>query len=112
MGSILNVNTNSAASYIASELRAKAIVVITNIAGILREKDDPKTLISKIDLKEAEKLLRENAIPDTLVPKVECYIEAIDKGVEKVFIVDGRIPHSILLELLTDKGVGTMLVKN
>ena len=83
---------------------------MTDIAGILRDKDDPSTLISKIYVSEAPQLMREGIISGGMIPKVNCCIEAIRRGVGKVFIIDGRIPHSILIETLTDEGIGTMFL--
>ena len=83
---------------------------MTDIDGILRDKDDPSTLISKINVSDAPQLMREGIISGGMIPKVNCCIEAIRQGVGKVFIIDGRIPHSILVETLTDEGIGTMFV--
>jgi len=83
---------------------------MTDIAGILRDKDDASTLISKIYVSEAPQLVREGIISGGMIPKVNCCIEAIRRGVSKVFIIDGRIPHAILIETLTDEGIGTMFV--
>ena len=83
---------------------------MTDIAGILRDKDDPSTLISKIYVSEAPQLVAEGIISGGMIPKIECCIEAIRRGVKKVFIIDGRVPHSILIETLTDAGIGTMFV--
>ena len=84
---------------------------MTDIEGILRDKDDPSTLISKIVAPEAPKLVEEGVISGGMIPKVECCIDAINSGVRKVFIIDGRIPHSILIETLTNEGIGTMFVR-
>ena len=83
---------------------------MTDIAGILRDKDDPSTLISKIYVSEAPQLVAEGVISGGMIPKIECCIEAIRRGVKKVFIIDGRVPHSILIETLTNEGIGTMFV--
>ena len=84
--------------------------MMTDIAGILRDKDDPDTLIPEITVAEAKKLREDGIVSGGMIPKTECCIEAINKGVEKVIIMDGRVPHSILMELLTDEGAGTMFV--
>ena len=84
---------------------------MTDIEGILRDKDDPSTLISKIYTNEAPALIEEGVISGGMIPKVECCIDAINSGVRKVFIIDGRIPHSILIETLTNEGIGTMFVR-
>ena len=83
---------------------------MTDIAGILRDKDDPSTLIPKIYVSEAPQLIAEGIISGGMIPKIECCIEAIRRGVKKVFVIDGRIPHAILIETLTDEGIGTMFV--
>ena len=105
-----NINADTAAARIAGELKAESLISMTDIAGILRNKDDPSTLISKVYVSEAPKLIREGIISGGMIPKVNCCIEAIRRGVHKVFIIDGRIPHSILIETLTDEGIGTMFV--
>jgi len=84
---------------------------MTDIAGILRDKDDPSTLIPQITVAEAKQLYADGVISGGMIPKVDCCIEALDRGVNNVIIMDGRIPHSILMELLTDEGAGTMVTK-
>ncbi len=105
-----NINADTAAARIAGSLKAESLISMTDIAGILRDKDDPSTLISKVYVSDAPKLIREGIISGGMIPKVNCCIEAIRRGVGKVFIIDGRIPHSILIETLTDEGIGTMFV--
>ena len=83
--------------------------MMTDIAGILRDKDDPSTLIPDITVSEAHKLYDEGVISGGMIPKVDCCIEAISKGVKNVVIMDGRVPHSILMEILTNEGAGTMV---
>ena len=83
--------------------------MMTDIAGILRDKDDPKTLIPELTVPEAKKLYDEGVVSGGMIPKVDCCIEAISKGVKNVVIMDGRVPHSILMELLTDEGAGTWI---
>lgn len=107
-GNVYNINADTAASRIAGMLGAESFISMTDIAGICRDKDDPSTLISKINVSEAPQLMREGVISGGMIPKVECCIEAIRRGVKKVFIIDGRVPHSILIETLTDEGIGTM----
>ena len=109
-GNVYNINADTAAAKIAGILGAESLISMTDIEGILRDKDDPSTLISKIDVNEAPALFEEGVISGGMIPKVECCIDAIDSGVRKVFIIDGRIPHSILIETLTDEGIGTMFV--
>ena len=110
-GNIYNINADTAAAKIASELRAESLISMTDISGILRDKDDPSSLISKITTEEAPKLIEDGTINGGMIPKVECCIEAIENGVKKVFIIDGTVPHAIVIELLTDEGIGTMFTK-
>ena len=109
-GNCYNINADTAASRIAGTLKAESLISMTDIAGLLRDKDDPETLIPVVSVSEAPQLMREGVISGGMIPKVECCIEAIRRGVKKVFIIDGRIPHSILIETLTDEGIGTMFV--
>ena len=107
-GNVYNINADTAAARIAGTLKAESFISMTDIAGILRDKDDPSTLIRVIGVSEAPQLMREGVISGGMIPKVDCCIEAIRRGVRRVFIIDGRIPHSILIETLTDEGIGTM----
>lgn len=107
-GNTYNINGDTAAAHIAGALKAERLIMMTDIDGILKDKDDPSTLIHEITIVEAQKLYEENIITSGMIPKVECCIEAIHKGVENVVIMDGRVPHSILMELLTDEGAGTL----
>ena len=109
-GNVYNINADTAASQIAGAMHAESLISMTDIAGILRDKDDPATLIPMIDIWDAAKLYGEGVISGGMIPKVECCIDAVRRGVKKVFILDGRIPHSILIEMLTDEGAGTMVV--
>ena len=108
-GNVYNINGDTAAAYIAGALGAERLIMMTDIAGILRDKDDPSTLIPHITVSEAGKLYEEGVISGGMIPKVDCCIEAINRGVKNVTIMDGRVPHSILMELLTDEGAGTMV---
>ena len=108
-GNTYNINGDTAAAYIAGALGAESLIMMTDIAGILRDKDDPATLIPEITISDAAKLQEEGVISGGMIPKVECCVEAITKGVKKVFIMDGRVPHSILMEILTNEGAGTMV---
>ncbi len=111
-GNVYNINGDTAAAYIAGALGAARLIMMTDVAGILRDKDDPSTLITGITVPEARKLYEEGIISGGMIPKVDCCIEAINAGVKTVTIMDGRIPHAILMELLTDEGAGTMVVGN
>ena len=111
MGNTYNINGDTAAAYLAGALGAERLIMMTDIAGILMDKDDPATLIPQITVSEAKKLYDEGIISGGMIPKVDCCIEALEHGVNNVVIMDGRIPHSILMELLTDEGAGTMVMK-
>ncbi len=108
-GNSYNINGDTAAAYIAGALNAERLIMMTDIAGILEDKDDPNSLIHYVSLEEAEKLKERGVISGGMIPKVECCVEAIREGVKNVVIMDGRVPHSILMELLTDEGAGTMV---
>ena len=108
-GNTYNINGDTAAAYIAGALGAERLIMMTDIAGVLKDKDDPSSLIPEIDLLEAEKLYDSGIISGGMIPKVDCCIEAINKGVKNVIIMNGTVPHSILMELLTDEGAGTMV---
>ena len=109
-GNAYNINGDTAAAYIAGALGAERLIMMTDIAGILRDKDDAATLIPEMTVSQAEMLQKEGVISGGMIPKVECCVEAINKGVDKVIIMDGRVPHSILMEILTDEGAGTMVI--
>ena len=108
-GNTYNINGDTAAAHIAGALGAERLIMMTDIAGILRDRDDPSTLIQELTASEAEALKRDGTVSGGMIPKVDCCIEAIGHGVRNVTIMDGRIPHSILMELLTDEGAGTMV---
>ena len=110
-GNTYNINGDTAAAFIAGALGAERLIMMTDIAGILMDKDDPSTLIPHITVEEAKKLYDSGVISGGMIPKVDCCIEALEHGVKHVVIMDGRIPHSILMELLTDEGAGTMVTK-
>ena len=108
-GNAYNINGDTAAAFIAGALGAQRLIMMTDIDGILRDKDDPSTIIPHLNLQEIEDLKSEGVISGGMIPKVDCCVEAIHKGVKNVVIMDGRVPHSILMELLTDEGAGTMV---
>ena len=110
-GNVYNINADTAAAYIAGAMQAERLISLTDIAGILRDQNDPSSLIPELDIKEAKQLFETGVISGGMIPKVECCIEAIRHGVKKVIIMDGRVPHSILIETLTDEGAGTMVVE-
>ena len=107
-GNVYNVNADTAAAKIAGALKAESLISLTDTAGILRDKNDPSTLISRVTLSDADKLIADGVIAGGMLPKVECCTDAVRDGVRRVFIIDGRVPHSILIETLTDEGIGTM----
>ena len=109
-GNVYNINADTAAAQIAAAMGAESLIAMTDIAGILRDRDDPSSLIPLIDIEDATALFEEGIISGGMIPKVECSIDAIRRGVKKVIILDGRIPHAILIETLTDEGAGTMVV--
>ena len=109
-GNTFNINGDTAAASIAGALKAECLIMMTDIAGLLRDKDDPSTLIPMVTVSEAKQLFEEGVISGGMIPKVDCCIEAIEKGVTHVVMMDGRVPHSILMELLTDEGAGTMVL--
>lgn len=110
-GGVYNINADTAAAAIAGALQAECLISMTNTPGLLRDAGDPGSLLVALDVEEAEKLCQEGVVSGGMIPKVACCIEAIRLGVKKVFILDGRAPHSILLEMLTDEGVGTMVTE-
>ena len=109
-GNLYNINGDTAAAYIAGALNAERLIMMTDIAGILRDKDDPSTLIRKMTVAQSAELHSSGIISGGMIPKVDCAVEAIKSGVNNVVIMDGRVPHSILMELLTNEGAGTMII--
>ncbi len=110
-GNVYNINADTAAARIAGELGAESLISMTDIAGILKDKNDPATLIPVIRTSDAPALIADGTIGGGMIPKVECCIHAIHWGVNRVFILDGRIPHAILIEMLTNEGIGTMFTE-
>ena len=111
-GNVYNINADTAAAKIAGILGAESFISMTDIAGLLRDKDDASTLIPKVYVSEIPELINDGIISGGMIPKIECCREAIRRGVKKVFIIDGRVPHSLLIEILTDEGLGTMFVQS
>ena len=111
-GNVYNINADTAAAYIAGGMSASRLITMTDIEGILMDKNDRSSIIPCIDLKMADKLFKHEIISGGMIPKVECCIDAIHKGVKKVTILDGRVPHALLIEMLTNEGAGTMVVKD
>ena len=109
-GNVYNINADTAAARIAGVLNAECLISMTDIAGICEDPKNPDTLIKIIHVSEAPQLIRRGIISGGMIPKVDCCVEAIRRGVKRVFIIDGRIPHSIIVEMLTNEGIGTMIV--
>ncbi len=109
-GQAYNVNADTAAARIAAELKAENLLLLTDIAGLLRDKDDPSTLIPDVHVSEVPAMKRQGIISGGMIPKIECCVEAIRRGVKKAVIIDGRVPHSILIEILSNEGIGTQFL--
>ncbi len=107
-GNVYNINADTAAAKIAGNLHAESLISMTDISGILKDRNDPKTLIPKIEIGEVQSLIDDGTINGGMIPKVHCCVSAINYGVRRVFIIDGTIAHSILIEMLTNEGIGTM----
>lgn len=110
-GNVYNINADTAAARIAGELRAESLISMTDISGILKDPSDPSTLISEITAAQAEQLIADGTVSGGMIPKVQCCVNALNWGVQKVFIIDGTVSHAILMETLTDEGIGTMFIK-
>ncbi len=106
-GQTYNVNADTAAARIAAQLRAENLILMTDIVGLLRDKDDPSTLIPFVNVSEVPFLKRKGIISGGMIPKIDCCVEAVRRGVKKTAIIDGRVPHSILIETLSNEGIGT-----
>lgn len=109
-GNVYNINADTAAAKIAGMLKAESFINMTDTAGLLEDEKYESTLIGKIFVSEAQRMINQGQLSGGMIPKVSCCIEAIRRGVKKVFIIDGRVPHSIIIETLTDEGMGTMFV--
>ncbi len=107
-GEIYNINADTAAARIAAALDAENLILMTDIKGLLRDKDDESTLIPLVHVSEVPSLVKEGIISGGMIPKIECCVESVRRGVNRAFIIDGRIPHSILIEMFSNEGIGTM----
>ena len=107
-GQTYNVNADTAAARIAAELGAENLILLTDIAGLLKDKDDPSTLIPELNVSEVPFMKKRGIISGGMIPKIDCCVEAVRRGVKKTVIIDGRVPHSILIEILSNEGIGTM----
>ena len=103
-----NINADTAAARIAAELGAENLLLMTDIPGLLRDKNDESTIIKTVQVSEVPFLKSQGIISGGMIPKIDCCVEAVRRGVNRAFIIDGRIEHSILIELLSDEGLGTM----
>lgn len=108
-GEVYNINADIAAAHIAAKLGALKLILMTDVVGLLRDKDDESTLISSVNVSEVNSLKRQGIISGGMIPKIDCCVEAVRRGVKRAHIIDGRTPHSILIEMFSDEGVGTML---
>ena len=106
-GNTYNINADTAASRIAAELKAENLILMTDIAGLMRDKNDSSTLIPFVQVSEVPFMKRQGIISGGMIPKIDCCVEAVRRGVKKTSIIDGRIPHSILIEILSNEGIGT-----
>ncbi|MCL2033268.1 MAG: acetylglutamate kinase [Oscillospiraceae bacterium] len=111
-GNIYNINADTAAARIASDLNAENLILMTDIRGLLNDRDDESTLIPVVHISEVPSLIKQDIITGGMIPKIESCVESVRRGVNKAFIIDGRIPHSILIEMMTDEGIGTMFTKD
>lgn len=107
-GQVYNINADTCAAHIAAQLGAENLILMTDVRGILRDKEDESTLIEEVNVSNVPYLVKEGIITGVMIPKVECCVEAVRRGVKKAVIIDGRIEHAILIEMLSDKGIGTM----
>lgn len=107
---VYNINADTAAARIAAELGAEKLLLMTDVRGLLRDKEDESTLVSVVNVSDVGKLKREGVISGGMIPKIDCCVEAVRRGVHRTHIIDGRIPHSILIEMLTHEGIGTMFL--
>ncbi|MDD3929796.1 MAG: acetylglutamate kinase [Sphaerochaeta sp.] len=110
-GNTYNINADYAASAVAGSLSAQKLIFLTDVEGILKDKDDPSTILRTLSEQEALGYIADGTIKGGMIPKVQCCLDGLDKGVESVHVLDGRVPHAILLEIFTTKGVGTMVTK-
>lgn len=108
-GEVYNINADTAAAQIAAELHAKKLILMTDIRGLMRDLRDETSIIPVINVSDVNRLQREGIIGGGMIPKMECCVDAVRRGVSRAHIIDGRIAHSILIELFTDEGIGTML---
>jgi acetylglutamate kinase len=109
-GGTFNINADNAASRIAAALKVETLILMTNIAGLLRDKVDRATLIPTVNVSEVPYMKRQGIISGGMIPKIDCCVDAVRRGVARTAIIDGRVPHSILIEMLSNEGLGTQFV--
>ena len=107
-GEVFNINADVAAARIAASLGAMKLILMTDVRGLLRDKEDESTLIPVVNVSDVSRLKKEGIISGGMIPKIDCCVDAVRRGVGRAHIIDGRTPHSILVELFTDEGIGTM----
>ncbi|RKJ39880.1 acetylglutamate kinase [Acutalibacter sp. 1XD8-33] len=107
-GEVYNINADVAAARIAAELGAMKLILMTDVRGLLRDKDDESTIIPVVNVSDVRRLKKEGVISGGMIPKIDCCVDAVRRGVGRAHIIDGRTAHSILVELFTDEGIGTM----
>ena len=105
-----NINADTAAAELAAKMNAEKLILLTDVPGLLRDRDDPSSLVSEIKLSELPALCKSGAVGKGMIPKIDCCVTALRKGVGSIGILDGRVAHSILVELLTEEGIGTMII--
>ncbi|XP_023001499.1 acetylglutamate kinase, chloroplastic-like [Cucurbita maxima] len=109
-GQMYNINADTVAGELAAALGAEKLILLTDVAGILEDRDDPKSLVKQIDIKGVKKMMEEGRIGGGMIPKVNCCVRSLAQGVRTASIIDGRLEHSLLLEIMTDNGAGTMII--
>ncbi len=112
MGNSYNINGDTAAAHIAGALKAERLIMMTDIEGVLKDKNDPNTLIPEVRFSEIDQMIKDGTIVGGMIPKINCCKDAIALGVKNVIVMDGRVPHSVLMEILTDEGAGTMVIED
>jgi acetylglutamate kinase len=109
-GEVFNINADTAAARLAAALKAEKLILLTDVRGLMRDKNDEDTLIPVAALADIPKFMKDGVISGGMIPKVDCCVEAVRQGVSRAHILDGRIPHSLLIEVLSDEGIGTMIL--
>ncbi|HAC63144.1 MAG TPA: acetylglutamate kinase, partial [Cyanothece sp. UBA12306] len=111
-GQAHNINADTVAGEIAASLGAEKLILLTDTAGILQNYQDPSTLLTKLDIQQARELIEQGIVAGGMIPKVNCCVRSLAQGVKAAHIIDGRLPHALLLEIFTDEGIGSMLVSS